>query len=340
MSTTDDKKKFITLDGVRVSYRAKDDTLHITSTDPDVQAGGFHLSLARGTTTEVTLRDLMIEEGVIRISETEKPFSVFNKVEQSPHGNIITVTGLWPGIGKSTVALLLANALAGVRSRVDGHSLRVAVINVGDEIPEYFAKDVAVDVEELERPFKESHAGLNNAAAWSAKLGIYVASIPAIRQYTTNFGSFNSHADKINFIANAVDIVIINTRSGTPQPERDKIALPIANFVLHVMGLSKAGELERWVDEVTTGSDGVDGNDIDFVFNGGATVQSDDHVPRFPFDIITSLPSVQFSASQPESELKGAERVLALKNASSYMSDAVDKLATFYGEAILPEAYA
>ena len=339
MSTTDDKKKFITLDGVRVSYRAKDDTLHITSTDPDVQAGGFHLSLTRGTTTEVTLRDLMIEEGVIRVPENKKAFSVFKEVEKSPHGNIITVTGLWPGIGKSTVALLLANALGNVRSRVNGELLKVAVINVGDENPELFAKDVAVNVEDLEVPFRDAHVGITIAAAWSEKLGIFVASAPAIRPYSTDFENFNDYADKINFIANSVDIVILNTRSMDPQPERDKIALPIANFVLHVMGLSTEGELERWVKHVTLDEKIVDRDDIDFVFNGGASVQSDNHVPRFPFDMITSLPKVQFSASEPESALQGADLILALRETSPYMSDAIDALATFYGEGIVPDAY-
>ena len=65
MSTVDPTKKYVTLDGVRISYRPKDDTIHLTSTDPDVAAGGFHLTLGRGTQTEETLRDLLTESGVI-----------------------------------------------------------------------------------------------------------------------------------------------------------------------------------------------------------------------------------------------------------------------------------
>jgi len=66
MSSTHESKKYINLEDVRVSYSPKDDNIHITSGDPDVQAGGFHLSLNRGTQTEITLRQLLEEAGVIK----------------------------------------------------------------------------------------------------------------------------------------------------------------------------------------------------------------------------------------------------------------------------------
>jgi septum formation inhibitor-activating ATPase MinD len=66
MSSTHESKKYINLEDVRVSYSPKDDNIHITSGDPDVQAGGFHLSLNRGTQTETTLRQLLEEAGVIK----------------------------------------------------------------------------------------------------------------------------------------------------------------------------------------------------------------------------------------------------------------------------------
>lgn len=58
-------KKFVTLDGVRVSYRPKDNTIHITSTDEDLVNEGFHLTLTQGSESEKTLRKLLVQNGVI-----------------------------------------------------------------------------------------------------------------------------------------------------------------------------------------------------------------------------------------------------------------------------------
>lgn len=104
MSHTNDRKKYVTLEDVRVSYKPKDDTIHITSTDPDVQAGGFHLSLSKGTQTEVTLRELLRTSGVIR------PTPVFKS--QKGKARIISLTTGQEGSGIAKFALGLAGAIA------------------------------------------------------------------------------------------------------------------------------------------------------------------------------------------------------------------------------------
>jgi hypothetical protein len=65
MSKVPRNKKFLTLQGVRVSYRPKDDSIHITSTDQDLAGEGFHLKLNRGSESEMILRDLLVEKKLI-----------------------------------------------------------------------------------------------------------------------------------------------------------------------------------------------------------------------------------------------------------------------------------
>jgi S-DNA-T family DNA segregation ATPase FtsK/SpoIIIE len=66
MSKLDKKSKFLELEGVRVTYRPKDDTIHITSKDKDLQSEGFHLTLKNGTPSEDSLRQLLTEKGLIK----------------------------------------------------------------------------------------------------------------------------------------------------------------------------------------------------------------------------------------------------------------------------------
>lgn len=118
MSKTDENKKYVTLENVRVSYLKKNDTIHITTTDPDVQAGGFHLTLNKGTQTEETLRDLLSEQGVIR-DDILIPATVTDSFTSSTGlgsslkngGRIITLASSQGGTGKTSVALALAAAV-------------------------------------------------------------------------------------------------------------------------------------------------------------------------------------------------------------------------------------
>jgi MinD-like ATPase involved in chromosome partitioning or flagellar assembly len=118
MSKTDENKKYVTLENVRVSYLKKNDTIHITTTDPDVQAGGFHLTLNKGTQTEETLRDLLSEQGVIR-DDVLIPATATDSFASSAglgfsskgEGRIITLASSQGGTGKTSVALALAAAV-------------------------------------------------------------------------------------------------------------------------------------------------------------------------------------------------------------------------------------
>lgn len=62
--------KYLNLEGFRASYRADDDTIHLTSTDPDFPEG-FHLTLKDGSPTERALRTLLIESNLIEFAESE-----------------------------------------------------------------------------------------------------------------------------------------------------------------------------------------------------------------------------------------------------------------------------
>ena len=66
MSKIDKKSKFLELEGVRVTYRPKDDTIHVTSKDQDLQGEGFNLTLKNGTPSEDALRKLLIKKGLIK----------------------------------------------------------------------------------------------------------------------------------------------------------------------------------------------------------------------------------------------------------------------------------
>ena len=64
MAKISENGKYVTLDGVRVSYRKSDNTIHITSTDEDFEAG-FHLTLNEGSSAERGLRQILIDNGIV-----------------------------------------------------------------------------------------------------------------------------------------------------------------------------------------------------------------------------------------------------------------------------------
>jgi DNA segregation ATPase FtsK/SpoIIIE-like protein len=61
-------KKYVNLEGFRVSYRTNDNTIHLTSTDPDFPQG-FHLTLKDGSPSEEALRNILIENNIISQKE-------------------------------------------------------------------------------------------------------------------------------------------------------------------------------------------------------------------------------------------------------------------------------
>jgi hypothetical protein len=87
MSKVAKNNKFLNLQGVRISYRPKDDSIHITSTDEDLAGESFHVKLARGSEADLVLRDLLTEKKLIRTDNqghvlperATKEFSKFDK---------------------------------------------------------------------------------------------------------------------------------------------------------------------------------------------------------------------------------------------------------------------
>jgi hypothetical protein len=66
MVSKPERGRYLTLEDVRVSYKHKDDTVHLTSADPDIPNGSFYITLNRDTPTEEALRELLIEHGYIK----------------------------------------------------------------------------------------------------------------------------------------------------------------------------------------------------------------------------------------------------------------------------------
>jgi len=66
MVSKPERGRYLTLEDVRVSYKHKDDTIHLTSADPDIPNGSFYITLNRDTPTEEALRELLIERGYIK----------------------------------------------------------------------------------------------------------------------------------------------------------------------------------------------------------------------------------------------------------------------------------
>jgi cellulose biosynthesis protein BcsQ len=135
MATSDFQKKFVNLEAVKISYRRKDDSIHLTSADPDVQAGGFHLTLGRGTQTEETLRDLLIEHGVIQSVTSSEVASLVQEASPLEHastdlGKILVVASPKGGMGKTSVTVLLATLLAKRGRKSNGEPLRVCVVDM------------------------------------------------------------------------------------------------------------------------------------------------------------------------------------------------------------------
>lgn len=65
MASKSENEEYLILDDVRVSYRQKDNTIHVYSTDADVPHGRFYMVLDRGTPIEEVTRSLLEKKGFI-----------------------------------------------------------------------------------------------------------------------------------------------------------------------------------------------------------------------------------------------------------------------------------
>lgn len=68
-----ERGKYLTIENVRVSYNHKNDTIHLTSSDPDLPNGSFFITLNRETTTESSLRSLLKEHNLIKNKDDKPP---------------------------------------------------------------------------------------------------------------------------------------------------------------------------------------------------------------------------------------------------------------------------
>jgi len=120
MAIKPERGRYLALEDVRVSYKHKDDTIHLTSQDPDIPNGEFFITLNRNTSTESALRDLLTERGLIRKEDTQsvKEQSSFRSgINPIPEhlmaaqlGNYKNAPGNYaligaPGSGKSVLAI-------------------------------------------------------------------------------------------------------------------------------------------------------------------------------------------------------------------------------------------
>lgn len=85
MSKIAKNKKYVTLEGVRVSYRSKDDSIQITSTDDDLTGENFHLVLKKGTDSEKALRNILVDQGLIREDLREDASALLPKTAENPY---------------------------------------------------------------------------------------------------------------------------------------------------------------------------------------------------------------------------------------------------------------
>jgi hypothetical protein len=67
-------KKYLNLSNVRIAYRPKDDTIHLTSTDKDLAGEAFKVTLKPGSESDQILRQLLFEKGLINEKSNAEGF--------------------------------------------------------------------------------------------------------------------------------------------------------------------------------------------------------------------------------------------------------------------------
>jgi hypothetical protein len=85
-----DRGRYLVLEDVRVSYNHKKNSINLTSSDPDIPNGAFHMILNKGTETEEALRDLLSENGLIK--PVEAISSNFDEVETIPYQKLLSLS--------------------------------------------------------------------------------------------------------------------------------------------------------------------------------------------------------------------------------------------------------
>jgi hypothetical protein len=87
MSAISSNGKFINLDGVKVYYNRKDNTIQIISSDDDLVGKPFQITLKQGTESEATLRELLYDKGVIKPEENKPVLNIPKFIPYPTEGN-------------------------------------------------------------------------------------------------------------------------------------------------------------------------------------------------------------------------------------------------------------
>jgi MinD-like ATPase involved in chromosome partitioning or flagellar assembly len=260
MAQSDDRKKYVTLDDIRVSYKPKDDTIHLTSTDPDVQAGGFHLSLSKGTQTETTLRDLLIEHEVIKNILPKFEFNETTpKLDLTKKGSVLTVSSNKGGVGKTTLSLLvgslLNDALIELKSpQVNQKDLRVCVVDMDTRDGQigYLLEKSTPTVVNLLTASELTPEVIKSNLHYDEKLGIWVLLAPK-RARTADYLSPELYQDIIQKLRGMFDVVVLDTLVNyISDPLLNEVAFPLSDVILLLTNYSRGKDdrMNRWINEM------------------------------------------------------------------------------------------
>ena len=134
-----EKGRYLQLEDVRVSYKAKEDTIHLTSSDSDIPNGSFFMTLKKDTPTEQALRALLEKEGLIRSDKYKKtitydivPSIVMDMLNNKPQ--FIDVTGR-PGSGKTVASFKIIKAATAARIPTLIFDLKMDYVGIDFQVP-------------------------------------------------------------------------------------------------------------------------------------------------------------------------------------------------------------
>lgn len=269
MSKIDDQKRYITLEDVRVSYKKKDDSIHLTSSDPDVAVDGFHMFLTKGTHSEVVLRKLLEDAGIIRNFQASAievgPLSGVKR--NANKGTIVSVTSPKGGTGKTNIALNLAIQLSKFTNPMTGEKLKVVIADFDSfdgQISSLIGRTEPNVLNYLSNDERSTDSLLKSLAR-NDDLGIWALLTAPTRasivesHYTTEF-----YTEILEKLSDNFDIVIVDSANNS---RVRKATLPISDSILcvNLPIKSSADSLVKWADELQ--AEKVDMGKVSFILN-------------------------------------------------------------------------
>lgn len=267
MSYSNKHKKYITIEDVRVSYKKKDDSIHITSTDPDLAADGFHMFVNKDTPTETILRRLLIEHEVITPELANSMYgqehTVFKSKLREPRrvpltngkGAIVSIASAGSGTGKTSISINLALHLAKLTNPTTGRKFSVAVVDMDvrdGRIREILSGDDTVPTMETFYDTPEAtDMNIMNCLVYNASLGIHALYAPKNARITESFD--NAFYTRIlSSLSTHFDFVIVDTISTQIESQASRSAFDLSNLILLVVTpvMSVLRHTEQWVNSL------------------------------------------------------------------------------------------